>query len=66
MERDVLQELQELGRFFWEMFPGAKASDVWRRQRDQIERNDKTAGGQPSPAGVDDPGDKEAETAVAK
>jgi hypothetical protein len=24
MELDVLRELQERGRFFWEMFPGAK------------------------------------------
>jgi hypothetical protein len=33
MELDVLREVQERGRLFWEMFPGAKASDAWQRQR---------------------------------
>jgi hypothetical protein len=47
------------------MFPGAGASDAWQRQHEQIERNEKTAGGESSPA-VNDPGEKEAETAVAK
>jgi hypothetical protein len=65
MELDVLRELQARGRFFWEMFPGAGASDAWQRQHEQIERNEKTAGGESSPA-VNDPGEKEAETAVAK
>jgi hypothetical protein len=66
MELDVLRELQARGRFFWEMFPGAKTSDAWQRQREEIERNEKTAGGQSSPVAVDDPGDKEAAAAVAK
>ena len=66
MELDVLRELQERGRFFWEMFPGARASDAWQRQRERIERNEKTAGEQSSPGAVNDPGEKEAETAVAK
>jgi hypothetical protein len=57
MEFDVLRELQERGRFFWEMFPGARASDAWQRQREQIERNEKTAGGESSPA-ENDPGER--------
>jgi hypothetical protein len=43
MELDVLREVQDRGRFFWEMFPGAKASDAWQRQREQMERKEKTA-----------------------
>ena len=66
MEHDVLRTLQERGRFFWEMFPGAKASDAWQQKREQIERNEKTVGGQSSPAAVNDPGEKDSETAVAK
>ena len=64
MELDVLRELQERGRFFWEMFPGAKASVEWQRQREQIEWNEKTASGRSSPAAVD--GDKEAQAPDAK
>jgi hypothetical protein len=64
MELDVLRELQERGRFFWEMFPGAKASDEWQRQRDQIEWNEKSARGRSSSADVD--GDKEAQAPDAK
>ena len=48
------------------MFPGAKASDAWQRQREQIERNEKIAGGQSCPPAVNDPGEKDAATAVAK
>ena len=40
MELDILRDLQDRGRFFWEMFPGAQASDEWHRQRGQIERNE--------------------------
>ena len=66
MELDVLRDLQERGRFFWEMFPGAQASDEWHRQRGQIERHEeKAAGGQSSPpATVDAPGEKTADTLV--
>jgi hypothetical protein len=66
MELDALRELQERGRFFWEVFPGANASDAWQRQREQIERNEKTAGGQSSPGAGNHPSEKEAETTVAK
>jgi hypothetical protein len=65
MELDVLRELQERGRFFWKMFPGAKASDEWQRQREQIEWNEKTARGPSSPAAVDGD-DKEAQVPDAK
>jgi hypothetical protein len=54
MELDVLREVQERGRFFWEMFPGAKASDAWQRQREQMERKEKTASGQSSSAAVNE------------
>jgi hypothetical protein len=66
MALDILRELQERGRFFWEMFPGAKASDERQRQRKQSERNEKTASGRSSPADIDDSGEEEAVTLVAK
>jgi hypothetical protein len=65
MEHDVLRTLQERGRFFWEMFPGATVSDEWQRQRKQIERNEKTGGGRSSPAAERGSGETEAEP-VAK
>ena len=37
MEANELRELQNRGRFFWEGFPGAKASDEWTRDRDRSE-----------------------------
>jgi hypothetical protein len=50
MELDILRDLQDRGRFFWKIFPGAKASDE-HRQRGQIERNEeKAAGGRSAPA----------------
>jgi len=45
MEPEVLRELQGRGRFFWEMFPGAKASNDWQRQSEQLERDEKSVGG---------------------
>ena len=44
MELEVLRELQGRGRFFWEMFPGAKAANDWQRQSRQLERDEKSAG----------------------
>jgi hypothetical protein len=38
MELEVLREFQRRGRFFYEMFPGAKASDGWQRHRDRMEQ----------------------------
>ena len=38
MDLETLRELQQRGRFFYEMFPGAKASEEWLRHRDQLER----------------------------
>jgi hypothetical protein len=35
---DELRELQDRGRFFYEMFPGAAAAETWKRQRDRAER----------------------------
>jgi hypothetical protein len=54
MEPDVLQELQRRGRFFYEIFPGAKASDEWLRQRDQLEQTEWTSGPLPSQPAADD------------
>jgi hypothetical protein len=38
MDFEVLREFQQRGRFFYEMFPGAKASDEWQRHRDRMEQ----------------------------
>jgi hypothetical protein len=38
MDGNELRELQNRGRFFWETFPGAKASDEWTRDRDRSEQ----------------------------
>lgn len=48
MRPDVLRELQKRGRFFWEIFPGAKAADEWQRRREQLERLEETSGEQPT------------------
>ena len=37
MDAAMLRERQQRGRFFYEMFPGAKASDEWQRHRDRME-----------------------------
>lgn len=47
MQPDVLRELQERGRFFWEMFPGAKMADEWQRQGQQLERFEEISGERP-------------------
>jgi hypothetical protein len=60
MEFDILRDLQDRDRFFWEMFPGAKASDEGHRQRGQIEQNEEKAAGGRSPAAGDDPGKRKA------
>ena len=39
MQLDVLSELQRR-HIFHEMFPGAKASDAWQRQRDEHEQRE--------------------------
>jgi len=43
MDAELLRELQERGRFFYERFPGASAADDWRRERDRTEREDAAA-----------------------
>jgi hypothetical protein len=48
------------------MFPGAKASDEWHRQRGQIEQNEEKAAGGRSPAAGDDPGERKADRPGAK
>ena len=64
MQLEVLRELQGRGRFFWEMFPGAKASNDWQRQSEQLERDEKSAGGRPPV--VDGSGEKEPEIPTKK
>jgi hypothetical protein len=51
MELETLQELQRRGRFFYEMFPGGKASEEWERHRDQLEREKERKRSVPSTAG---------------
>ena len=41
MTADELRELQDRGRFFYEMFPGAKAAEEWNRQRDRLDELDR-------------------------
>jgi hypothetical protein len=66
MELAILRELQERGRFFWEMFPGAKASDEWQRQREQVEQNEKIGPRRSAPATMDGSGDNRADRMNAK
>jgi hypothetical protein len=40
MDAELLRELQDRGRFFYERFPGASAADDWRRERDRTEHED--------------------------
>jgi hypothetical protein len=54
MKLDVLRELQSRGCFFYEMFPGVKASDAWQRQRDQREQREMATGPRPSQPEADD------------
>jgi hypothetical protein len=43
MQLEVRRELQKRGRFFYEMFPGAKASEDWQRQRDLLDEREAEA-----------------------
>ena len=40
MQLEVLSELQRRGRFFCEMFPGAKVSYEWERQRELLDERE--------------------------
>lgn len=64
MELDILRDRQDRGRFFWEMFPGAKASDERQRQRERTD--ERAARGRSSPAAIDDLGEKKADALAAK
>ena len=55
MQPEVLRELQERGRFFYEMFPGAKVSDEWQRHRDELEERELATSSPSSKATGDDP-----------
>ena len=35
MHAELLRELQDRGRFFYERFPGAAASEEWKRVREK-------------------------------
>jgi hypothetical protein len=66
MELAILRELQERGRFFWEMFPGAKASDEWQRQREQVEQSEKIGARRSAVATMGSPEDKQPDPTNAK
>ena len=38
MQLDMLRELQNRGRVFWGMFPGARAGDEWQRHHERLAR----------------------------
>ena len=38
MDAELLRELQDRGRFFYERFPGAAAAEKWKQQREKAER----------------------------
>lgn len=57
MDLETLRELQQRGRFFYEMFPGAKASEEWLRHRDQLER-EHADHSRSSPAATNEPTEK--------
>ena len=35
---ELLRELQDRGRFFYESFPGAAAAEEWKRMREKAEQ----------------------------
>ena len=49
---ELLRELQDRGRFFYERFPGAAAAEEWKRMREKAAQEHDSAGGQD---GVSDP-----------
>jgi hypothetical protein len=53
MDADQLRTLQRRGRVFWEMFPGARASDEWTRDRDRRSKEMGQWPDAPNPAGED-------------
>lgn len=58
MDFEVLGELQQRGRFFYEMFPGAKASDEWQRHRDQLDEREQAENPRSSPSVANDQEEK--------
>ena len=60
MDLDTLRELQQRGRFFYEMFPGASASEEWLQHRDQLEREHDHS--HSSPAATNEPSDKSSDS----
>jgi hypothetical protein len=61
MDLETLRELQQRGRFFYEMFPGAKASEEWLRHRDQLEREHEHHT-RSSPSAMNDPTEKSSDS----
>ena len=55
MRFEVLQELQRRGRFFFEMFPGAKVSDDWQRHRDLLNERHRSPKQDPERSGFKEP-----------
>lgn len=52
MEPELLRDLRERGRFFCEIFPGAKASEEWQRHRARLEHEQAENPQSPSSASV--------------
>jgi hypothetical protein len=61
MDLETLRELQQRGRFFYEMFPGAQASEEWLRHRDQLER-EHAHHSRSSPAATNEPTEKSSDS----
>lgn len=39
MDAELLRQLQDRGRFFYERFPGAAAAEEWKRMREKAEQH---------------------------
>jgi hypothetical protein len=63
MDLDRLREFQRRGRFFSDMFPGAKASEKWLAHRDQLERDHERPGRWSPAATTNEPTEKSSDSA---
>jgi hypothetical protein len=61
MDLETLRALQQRGRFFYEMFPGASASEEWLQHRDQLEREHEHHS-RSSPAATNEPSEKSSDS----
>ena len=61
MDLEMLRQFQQRGRFFYEMFPGAKASEEWQRHRDRLEREHEHHT-RSSPSAMNDPTERSSDS----